>query len=194
MFRTATRTPRASSRTTPLLRTTRALGLLSLALLGACASAPNAPEADVPATPTTPATPARVCFMDYREGRVFQLVNEAHTDRVALYSEMRSDTSTKVTNNEVMYALLAYLESSGFHRHTRSGFAPRTSSSFRWGAEVETGGGTVYMVVGDQTPIDQRKMFLDCYMNHVNLWSDVFQLQRVDATPGEVFKKPGLPR
>ena len=50
------------------------------------------------------------------------------------------------------------------------------------------------MVVGDHTPSDQRKMFLDCYMNHVNLWSNIFQLQRVDTDPKELFKKPGLRR
>ena len=180
-----------SSQTTPLRRTSRALGLLSLALLSACASptsASNAPEA------SASAAPARVRFMDYREGTVFELVNEAHTDRVELYSEVRSDTTTKVANNEVMDELLKYLESSGFHQHARSGVAPRTSGSFRWGGEVEAGGGTFFMVVGDHTPSDQRLIFIDCYMNHVNLWSNIFQLQRVDTDPKELFKKPGLRR
>ena len=38
--------------------------------------------------------PARVRFMDYRQGTVFELVNDAHTDRVALYSEIRADAQT----------------------------------------------------------------------------------------------------
>jgi len=184
MFRITLRTSRASSRTTPRSQTRRALGLLSLALLSGCAGSPSAPEASLSATP------ARVRFMDYRQGTAFELVNEAHTDRVEFYSKVRSDTMTKVANDEVMGALLEYIQTSGFHRHARSGVAPRQSSSYRWGGEVETKSGTVFMLVNDQTPKGKRQAFLDCYMNHVNLWSNVFQLQRVDTDPGEVFKKP----
>ena len=185
MFRMIKRTSRTSCRATQRPLGKRAQGLLSLALLSACAGAPSAPEASAP---------ARVRFMDYRQGTVFELVNEAHTDRVTLYSEARTDTQTKVTNDEVMGALLEYLDDSGFRSHARTGAAPRTSDSFHWGGEVETGGRTVFMLVSDQTPVGERKMFIDCYMNHVNLWSNTFQLQRVDAGPGEVFKKPELRR
>jgi len=188
MFRITNRTSRASSRGATWNRAFRALGLLFLGLLTACASSPNSTKESVNSTP------ARVRFMDYRQGTVFELVNEAHTDRVALYSEVRSNTTTKVTNNEVMSALLDYLDSSGFERHARRGIAPRTSSTLRWGGEIETGGGSIYMVVDDNSPLDQRKIFLDCYMNHVTLWSNIFQLQRVDAGPDEVFKKPELRR
>jgi len=132
--------------------------------------------------------------MDYRQGTVFELVNDAHTDRVALYSEIRADAQTKVTSDEVMDALLEYLEGAGFHGHAHAGVAPRTSDSFQWGGEIERAGKTVFMLVGDQTPGGERKMFIDCYMNHVNLWSNTFQLQRIDAGPGEVFKKPELRR
>ena len=183
MFRTTKSTPPAS-RTTPRQRLQQAFGLLALAsLLGSCAGTPTAPQTSVTATP------ARVRFMDYREGMAFELVNESHTDRVELYSSLRSDSTIKVTKDEVMGALLEFLESKGFQKHARSGFAPRTSGTFRWGGEIETGGRTVFMVVGDQTPGNERNMFLDCYMNHVKLWSNVFQLQRVDTAPGVLFKE-----
>jgi len=132
--------------------------------------------------------------MDYRQGTVFELVNEAHTDRVALYSELRANTETKVTSDEVMDALLDYLEDAGFRGKARVGVAPRSSDTLNWGGEIEEDGVSMYMVVGDATDPEDRKMFVDCYMNHVTLWSSTFQLQRVDAGPGEVFKKPELRR
>jgi len=132
-----------------------------------------------------------VIFMDYRQGTSFELVNEAHTDRVVLYSEIRENPTTKVASNEVMTALLEYLDSSGFNERAHSGVAPRSSSVFQWGGEIETSSGTISMLVNDKTPVEQRKMFVDCYMNHVQLWSNIFQLQRVDAAAGDVFKKPG---
>ena len=180
MFRMSQHNPVASPRRVPLR-----LALLALALLPSCQGPPEAPEVS---------SPARVRFMDYRQGTVFELVNEAHTDRVALYSELRSNTETKVTSDEVMDALIDYLEDAGFRGKARVGVAPRSSDTLSWGGEVEEDGVTMYMVVGDTTDPEDRKMFVDCYMNHVTLWSNTFQLQRVDAGPGEVFKKPELLR
>ena len=188
MFRMPHRTSIPSCLAALGLFAKRTLGLLSLALLSACATAPNAEEA------SETSAPARVRFMDYRQGTAFELVNDSHTDRVALYSEVRADTQTKVTSDEVMDALLEYLEDAGFRGQARSGVAPRTSDSYHLGGEIEAGGKTVFMLVGNQTPQGERKMFIECYMNHVSLWSNTFQLQRVDAGPGEVFKKPELRR
>jgi len=171
-----------------LSRTIAWLALTSLGLLSACAT-PSGGSASADSS-----TPARVTFRDYREGTKFELVNEAHTDRVELYSKISTDPSTKVANNEVISALLDYLSDSGFESQARSGAAPRTSSAWQYSGEIETTAGTVFLAVNSSTPADQRKMFLDCYMNHVQLWSNVFQLQRVDAGPGEVFKKPGTKR
>ncbi len=188
MFRMTHSTLSTSCRATLGPFAKRALGLLSLALLSACASTSSA------AGVSGPAAPARVRFMDYRQGTVFELVNEAHTDRVSLYSETRANTQTKVTSDEVMEALLEYLDDAGFRGRTRAGVAPRTSDTYHWGGEIEAGGESVFMLVSDQSPPGERKMFIDCYMNHVTLWSNTFQLQRVDAGPGEVFKKPELRR
>ena len=169
-------------------RTIAWLALTSLGLLSACAT-PSGGSASADSS-----TPARVTFRDYREGTKFELVNEAHTDRVELYSKVSADPSTKVASNEVMSALLEFLKDSGFESQARSGAAPRTSSAWQYGGEIETTAGTVFLTVNDSTSADQRRMFLDCYMNHVQLWSNIFQLQRVDAGPGEVFKKPGTKR
>ena len=188
MFRMTHRTSSSSRRATLRPLAVRTLGLLSLALFSACASTPTA------TVESASSVSARVRFMDYRQGTAFELVNEAHTDRGELYSEVRSNTQTKVTSDEVMDALLEYLDGAGFHGHARAGVAPRASDSFHWGGEIERAGETVYMLVSDKTPGGEREMFIDCYMNHVNLWSNTFQLQRVDAGPGEVFKKPELRR
>lgn len=176
MFRMSQQNPVASPRRVPLR-----LALLTLALLPSCQGPVDAPEVS---------GPARVRFMDYRQGTVFELVNEAHTDRVALYSELRTNTETKVTSDEVMDALLDYLRDAGFREKARVGVAPRSSDTLSWGGEIEEDGVSMYMIVGDATATKDRQMFVDCYMNHVTLWSNTFQLQRVDAGPGEVFKKP----
>ena len=183
MFRMNQHNQFTSSRTTPLRRAQRAVVLFSLALLTGCQGTTVSPEASAP---------SRVRFMDYRQGTVFELVNEAHTDRVELYSELRANTETKVTSDEVMDALLEYLQDAGFHGKTRAGSAPRSSDTYLWGGEIERDGVTKYMIVGDQTSAADRQLFIDCYMNHVTLWSNTFQLQRVDAGPGDVFKKPEL--
>lgn len=164
------------------------LCLLALALSSACAATPNE------AANALPTGPARVRFVDYRQGNAFELVNDSHTDRVKLYSEMRADSSIKVASDEVMSALLEFLQDSGFHRYARSGVAPRTSSTQRWAGEVEVDGATVFVIVDDLTPATQRKVFLNCYMNHVTLWSNIFQLQRVNAGAAEMFKKTGSSR
>jgi hypothetical protein len=177
MFRNHPSPSILSPRMSTLSRTIAWLALTSLGLLSACAT-PSGGSASADSS-----TPARVTFRDYQEGTKFELVNEAHTD-----------PSTKVANNEVISALLDYLSDSGFESQARSGAAPRTSSAWQYSGEIETTAGTVFLAVNSSTPADQRKMFLDCYMNHVQLWSNVFQLQRVDAGPGEVFKKPGTKR
>jgi hypothetical protein len=140
------------------------------------------------------ATPTRVTFRDYQQGTNFVLVNEAHTDRVELYSKISAEPSTKVASNEVMDALLDFLNTSGFKKQARPGVAPRSSTTWRWSGEIETSNGSVFFVVNDQTPTAEKKLFLDCYMNHVQLWSNIFQLQRVEGGPDEVFKKPELGR
>ena len=188
MFRNHLSPSNLSPRMSPLRRTIAWLALTSLGLFGACAS-PNHASAleDI-------ATPARVTFRDYRQGTSFVLVNEAHTDRVELYSKISADPSTKVASNEVMNALLEFLKTSGFEEQARPGVAPRSSSAWQRSGEIETSGHSVFFVVNDKTPSAEKKMFLDCYLNHVQLWSSIFQLQRVEGGPDDVFKKPELGR
>ena len=188
MFRNHLSTSNLSPRMPPLLRAIAWLALTSLGLLGACAS-PNSTSVLEDSV-----APARVTFRDYRQGTSFVLVNDAHTDRVELYSKISAEPSTKVASNEVMTALLDFLESSGFEEQARPGVAPRSSTAWRWSGEIETSGRSVFFAVNDKTPTAEKKMFLDCYMNHVQLWSNIFQLQRVEGGRDEVFKKPELGR
>ena len=188
MFRMQASPTNLSARRSPLQRRIACLALASIGLFSGCASTSST------AASKELSAPARVSFYDYRGEKSFVLVNEAHTDRVELYSKISDQASTKVASNEVMSALLEFLEDSGFDRQARSGAAPRTSKVWQWGGEIETESGSVFVVVNEQTPTAEKKIFLDCYMNHVQLWSNIFQLQRVKARPGEVFKKPEINR
>ena len=118
MFRNHLSPSNLSPRMSPLRRTIAWLALTSLGLFGACAS-PNSSSAlqDM-------STPARVTFRDYRQGTSFVLVNDAHTDRVELYSKISAEPSTKVASNEVMDALLDFLKTTGFEGQARPGVLP----------------------------------------------------------------------
>jgi len=112
-----------------LLRLTvmlRALPLLLLAafLFGCASGGSSAPERHS----LEEGIPTRVTFVDYRNGVRMTLVNEAHTDPVELYSEIRerSTATTKVVSNEVMTALMTHFAEKGFDRYAERGFAPAT--------------------------------------------------------------------
>ena len=164
---------------------------LTFCLLLAAGCASTAPRSSATAGPQ--GDPARVVFRDLRQGQTFALVNEAHSDPLELYSKTRSaaEASTKVIENEVMDALLDYLEGEGdFFDHARPGPAPATG--FEKVGQVETDRGTFHMAVSQSSPEEEQQDFLRCYMNFVALWSNVQQFQAVENPGGStgVFQKP----
>lgn len=125
---------------------------------------------------------ARVAFHDLRSGARFALASESHTDRVELYSRPSNDLSTKVTSDEVMEELLAFLENeTDLGRYAVPGPAPEDT---RWTqtVEVETPEGTWHVALARSTPPDERRAFQEAYLNFIALWNNIYQGQ---AVPGE---------
>ena len=121
----------------------------------------------------------RVRFVDWRSGQNLVLVDESHTEPVALYSEKRSleDAVTKVTTDEVLEETLAYFQKQGFFDRARNGPAVAGSAQ---SLEVETPDSTVHMDLGAGTSAEDGKVFRACRDAFAELYNSVFQLQSVD--------------
>lgn len=136
--------------------------------------------------------PARVTFIEYRGPLRMNLVNEAHTDPVRLYSEKRATANTKVLSNEVMEAMLEHFEAQGFQRYAQSGFAPaRPAQGDLQGIEVETGGETVFLVNGAATSAPARDAFRECRTAFLQIQQLTKQAQVVNqGDVREIFRTP----
>ena len=151
----------------------------SLVLLAACASGGGASRYSTPAQ-AQDALPARVVFRHAEQNVEMALVNDAHTDRVELYSQARRDYSTKVTENEVMDALVEYLYGeSRFMRYAQPGPAPR--SGYHKYGEAELPNGTFHWAVHKYSPHEELLAFVEWQTNFLALWNQVAQLQSSDG-------------
>lgn len=154
-------------------------------------------QAARPARPQGDAVEAR--YLDYRNGRNLTLVNESHTDAGDLYSERRKldQSLTKVGRNEILDALEERLREQNFFKYARSGPAPTqgggrytTALEFRRADRVyhlvSTGGG------GEA----ERKSYISCVNDFIQLYTSILQLQSVDGAPGwenQSYAKPVKP-
>lgn len=119
------------------------------------------------------------------------LVNQAHTDRVELYSSKRSDLSTKVASDDVMELLLEYLHGdSRFFEFARPG--PASSGNYIKYGEAQLRTGTFHWGVSDHTPKAEGEVFLAWQINFMGLWNEVAQLQTVSND--FEFRPPPPPR
>ena len=82
MFRMQASPTNLSPRKSPLQRGVACFALTFIGLFSACASTSTSTASE------DMSTPARVSFYDYKGDKSFVLVNEAHTDRVELYSKV----------------------------------------------------------------------------------------------------------
>jgi hypothetical protein len=143
--------------------------------------------------------PVEARYLDYRNGRHLALVNESHTAADNLYSERRrlDEALTKVGRNEILDALEERLREQGYFKFARGGPAPTqgggrltTALEFRRGSEVvhivSPGGG------GDA----ERKAYLACVNDFIQLYTSILQLQSVEGAPGwenQSYAKPAKP-
>ncbi len=106
------------------------LHLSLLALLVACNSTPTGEDAL-----------QRITLRHYKQGKVFELVSETHTDPAEYYSTLRADANRKVLPDGSMHALIKGLRQAGLDQYGQDGPAPTqavggVSKSF----EIERGG------------------------------------------------------
>lgn len=169
----------------------RALPLLFLAsfLFGCASGGSSVPERHS----LEEGIPTRVSFVDYRNGVRMTLVNEAHTDPVELYSEIRekSTANTKVVSNEVMAKMMEWFAEKGFDRYAGRGFAPATPRGGELQSlEVERPGEILSLATfGQKTAAEQS--FRECRLAFLELQQFAMQFQAVrNDGSEEIFEQP----
>ncbi len=136
--------------------------------------------------------PIEIAF--YQAGqRHFTLVNEAHTNRLELYSKISNNASTKVATDEIMDTLLDYFDEQGFFELATSG---GTHESSEGRALVFQGrGGTLNLSANSSSSQAQLKAFNSCGKAFIDVWNNIFAPQSVRNTQGEsVFGEQKRPR
>lgn len=126
--------------------------------------------------------PVEVSF--YQGGlRQFSIVNEAHSNRVELYSQKAASASTKVASNEVMDALLDRFATYDFFELSQNG----SFGGIADGRALEILGpdGSVYFHVGKDSPPEHWEYFTSCRVAFIDVYNRIFAPQSVDNTQGE---------
>jgi hypothetical protein len=146
------------------------------------------------AAPPAVGVPVRIRALSYTSDQAFELVNETHTDRVELYSSVRSSAETKVQTDEVVDEVLAYFEKLGFFEDAQPGLAPPSAPAGVVRAiEVDSPGRQVYMGIGAQSPKEEQAVFNQCFAAFLQVYNETYQLQAVDQDPGWTKKSQRPP-
>jgi hypothetical protein len=166
--------------------------MLICAGVGACASPSPGAGASSGRLSAEEATPARVTLMQYRDSMRLNLVNEAHTDPVEYYSDVRSDASTKITSNEYLRAMLDYFDEQGFSKYAQAGYAPRQGSPGELQAlEVETEDGVHFLLYDKHATKPALETFVQCVMAWQEVYNRTLQAQAMTNSGRDVrFEKP----
>jgi hypothetical protein len=158
--------------------------ILILSLLAACAATPGASVDGVGA-------PARVTFSELRNGVTMTLVNESHSDPLALYSQVRNRPGPKVTTDEVMAAMLDHFEDEGWGRFASAGAAVAITPETYQTLEVDSDGHTTHLLNGPRTPEEARGAFRRCLLAFLQVQELTQQNQAVSNSRGTgIFRDP----
>ena len=143
------------------------------ALVAGCATSQSVIDTD---------GPVEVSF--YQAGqRQFSIVNEAHSNRVELYSKKAGDASTKVASNEIMDALLDRFAEYEFFENSQNGSFGGLADGRA--LEIQGPNGDVYFHVGKNSPPEQWQNFVSCRVAFLEVYNAIFAPQSVDNTQGE---------
>lgn len=174
----------------PRMRTAILLMILALPLAG-CANPTGAGGGSASGQHSVMTTaPARATFIDYGDFMRLSLVNEAHTDPVEYYSEVRSNASTKITSNEILAATIEYFDELGFSQYAQQGFAPRQGAKGELQSlEIETETGVRHLLYGQQASPAARKAFVQCVMAWQEIYNHTPQAQAMsNRAGGDLFE------
>jgi hypothetical protein len=174
----------------PILRRSlprRSFLLLAAAGLLACACASSTKS-------EASGEPQRIRLVTYTNPREFELVNTSHTGRVEQYSTKleRSKANRKVQSDEVMSALIEWMDDNGFQRLSRPGHAPSAAvQGVTWALEIERAKGTAHVLLTTSMPPADVKDCVQLKNGFLELFNSTYGLQAVETKPGEVpFKTP----
>lgn len=174
----------------------RLLFLAPLLLLAACSSQRGgATVADQTTGEQVPVKgePIRMTVYDYRTPIQFELVNQSHTAKVDQYSKVRKleEASRKVSEDEVMAALLAWENENGFQKFAQKGAAPALRSGMRtWALEIETPAGTQYIMEASAASVDDKKQMRKLRDAVIEIFNNTQSWQAVDVQdPNKLFRQ-----
>lgn len=138
--------------------------------------------------------PTQVSWLLFKSGQVISLVNDSHSDRLELYSEVREHAGPKVTSDEVMDGLVDYLkDEQNFDEYAHDGPAPAAGNAqVTQALELRIGDRVSHMLMGPGSSPKEREAFLACAQAVGTIWNATFQLQAVENDKDKaIFEQPG---
>ena len=150
----------------------------------------DAPETDEPTKHDGPAYLLRM--VDYKTGARLELVNESHTSHLSQYSKVRNDPSRKVTTDEWMTGLIAYLDDQGWSKEVKPGNAPEMAQgSLGWSLQMVGPDGTSFIAAPVGVKGNQAKRLITMKTAFIQTYNATPGFQAVRAQPGTLpFKVP----
>ncbi|HUR28157.1 MAG TPA: hypothetical protein VM509_08215 [Planctomycetota bacterium] len=133
-------------------------------------------------------------YTDYKSGIRMELVNESHTSHVDQYSKLRaqSDASRKVTSDEWMQGLVAYLDDEGWSKEEQQGNAPSMAKgSLSWSIQSVGPDGSSFIAAAPTMKGAQIKRLVTMKNAFIQTYNATPGFQAVSAKPGTLpFKVP----
>ncbi|MEO6708898.1 MAG: hypothetical protein ABI054_11150 [Planctomycetota bacterium] len=131
-------------------------------------------------------------MVDYKTGARLELVNESHTSHLNQYSKVRSDPSRKVTTDEWMTGLIAYLKDQGWSKEVKSGNAPEMAQgALGWSLQLVGPEGTSFIAAPVGVKGNQATRLITMKTAFIQTYNATPGFQAVRAQPGTLpFKVP----
>lgn len=160
--------------------------LRSLILLFACSSiaacgstgTSEYSKADITGIPMT------IKYVDYRNNIVCRLVNDSHSDRLATYSEERSEAGTKIASDEIVAVTIERMLEQNFEAHSLRGLAPLRSNEYTSALEIDDPAGVRYIALTPRSSVPEFNIMQDCRTTFLTVYSNVYGAQRVSNPDG----------
>jgi len=159
----------------------RYLILVFALLLGAACSSSGTSGSSHPEITGIPMT---IKLYDYRSGLVVGLVNDSHSDRIAAYSEERSDAGIKITSDEIVSATIEFVQDKGFEQYAMRGLAPMRSDAYSKCIEVDDPSGVRYFGISRSSSTEERVVMANCYAGLLDVYNRVHGSQSVSNASG----------
>lgn len=128
--------------------------------------------------------PMTIKYIDYRNGIVCRLVNDSHSDRLATYSEERSEAGTKIASDEIVAVTIERMLEQDFEAHSLRGLAPLRSNEYTSALEIDDPAGVRYIALTPRSSVPEFNIMQDCRTTFLTVYSNVYGAQRVNNPDG----------